>query len=184
MYSNLLHITISGKSFISFFVRPYGTSMVGPHMQACECVCVSLISTRAAPFSRVFLGTYNLLVVVIVDKVPSSCGSIVSSRSQAFEGYQHTFTEFSHRFWCSLLQSSTTFYERMEDYIERDIPNGATAGEGLFSGNTILHTIFVLCRSLVYFQFPRLPFFYYYYYHKTFFSALEPAFSSFYFILG
>ena len=48
-------------------------------------VCVSLISTRAAPFSRVFLGTYNLLVV-IVDKVPSSCGSIVSSRSQAFEG--------------------------------------------------------------------------------------------------
>ena len=74
---------------ISFFVQPYGTSMVGPYMQACECVCVcvSLISTRAAPFSRVFLGTYNLLLlVVIVDKVPSSCGSIVSSRSQAFEG--------------------------------------------------------------------------------------------------
>ena len=147
-------------------------------MQACECVCVSLISTRAAPFSRVFLGTYQqssqwikFLAVVVQSVVGPKLSKDTNILSRNFR------IGFGVRF------QSSTFYERMEDYIERDIPNGATAGEGLFSGNTILllHTIFVLCttilrRSLVYFQFPRLPFFYYYYYHKTFFRLQSQRF--------
>ena len=56
---------------MSFFVCSYVTSMVGPHMQACECVCESHFYSCCSVFPSF---PWNLLVVVIVDKVPS-CGS-------------------------------------------------------------------------------------------------------------
>ena len=49
----------------------------------------------------------------------------------------------------------------MEDFIEGDVPNGAMAGEGLFSGIFFLYFLSEL-------DFPLLPSFFYNYYHKSF----------------